>query len=72
LPEPQHTIRPHAQEKKDVILPLFGDTATAQPSSGGGGRAAGRPQSGIVLVSGATGGVGKRVVQVSGTAVNAC
>lgn len=56
-----------SQEKKAVILPLFGDTATAQPSSSSGAPAASHPRSGVVLVSGATGGVGKRVVQVSQT-----
>ncbi len=54
------------QEKKAVILPLFGDAATAQRGSSPGSlRARGGPDSGIVLVSGGTGGVGKRVVQAS-------
>jgi hypothetical protein len=55
-----------AQEKKSVILPMFGDSAmSARPSSSNGNGSAGSgAQSGIVLVSGATGGVGKRVVQV--------
>lgn len=53
------------EDKKAVILPLFGDTAMAQPSSSSGrGGSGGRRRDGIVLVSGATGGVGKRVVQV--------
>ena len=39
------------QERKSVILPLFGDTATGQPSNGSGGSAA-RPEAGIVLVTG--------------------
>ena len=53
----------HLQEKKAVLLPMFGESATAQPSSGGGsGQPRGGPRGGVVLVSGATGGVGKRVV----------
>lgn len=61
------------QDKKAVILPLFGDTAMAQPSSssGGGGGGGGR-RDGIVLVSGATGGVGKRVVQARTLCCAAC
>lgn len=56
------------QEKKAVILPLFGDSAmSAQPSSGANGSNANAPRRGVVLVSGATGGVGKRVVQVNFT-----
>ena len=39
------------QERKSVILPLFGDTGTAQPSSGNGGSAP-QPEGGIVLVTG--------------------
>ena len=61
------TVQPaRAQEQKSVILPLFGDSAmSAQPSSANGSGSAGSgPQGGIVLVSGATGGVGRRVVQV--------
>jgi hypothetical protein len=55
-----------AQEKKSVILPLFGDSAmSAQSSSAGGNGSSGSgARGGVVLVSGATGGVGKRVVQV--------
>jgi hypothetical protein len=61
------TLQPaRAQEQKSVILPLFGDSAmSARPSSSNSNGSAGSgPQGGIVLVSGATGGVGRRVVQV--------
>lgn len=62
------TLQPaRAQEQKSVILPLFGDSAmSARPSSSNSNGSAGsNTQGGIVLVSGATGGVGRRVVQVN-------
>ena len=48
------------QEKKSVILPMFGSTATVSGDSGG---TVIGPRPPVILVVGASGGVGKRVVE---------